>query len=274
MFRRLATRRAGFTLMEALVVIAIIGIVAAILVPTISKARMRARMIECTNNLMQIGLALQMYLDDQGERYPIWPDPEDPDPDLFEFTRPDGTPYLLEATYVVQWSSIDSPDLVNEKIGLGCLYPDFLRDERVLNEPGGINPMVFDALIDEERNIAANETVESGYFFVNGDFEVEGTKGPIGLNWQHFRTTEPVVWCAQVYDPDPDPTKEIRRFVHNRKEINCLYMDGHVDRIEVPEGRPDEFIVRPDATPEWTVRDVIRSIKEVSGTHNQEDYPQ
>ncbi|MCK4297957.1 MAG: prepilin-type N-terminal cleavage/methylation domain-containing protein, partial [Planctomycetes bacterium] len=52
---RLTARRAGFTLMEALVVIAIIGIVAAILVPTISKARMRGRMIECTNNLMQIG---------------------------------------------------------------------------------------------------------------------------------------------------------------------------------------------------------------------------
>ncbi len=268
---RLTARRAGFTLMEMLVVIAIIAIVAAILVPTISKARMRGRMIECTNNLMQIGLALQMYLDDQGERYPIWPDPDLTRP---EFIRPDDTTYLLEATYVVQWSDTDSPDLVNEKIGLGCLYPDFLRDERVLNEPGGINPMRYNALIDEERNIRENETVESGYFFVNGDFEVEGIKGPLGLNWQHFRSTEPVIWCAQVNDPDPDPTKAIRRLVHNRQEINCLYMDGHVARLDTPEGRPDEFVVRPDATPAWSVRDVIRSIKEVSGTHNQGDYPQ
>jgi len=253
--------------MEMLVVIAIIGIVAAILVPTISKARMRGRMIQCTNNLMQIGMALQMYLDDQGERYPIWPDP---DLDRPEFIRPDDTTYLLEATNVVQWSDVDSPDLVNEKIALGRLYPDYLRDERVLDEPGGVTRMLFDALIDEERHIGENETVESGYFFVNGDFEVEGIEGPIGLNWPHFKSVEPVVWCAQV----SDPTNGIRRLVHNRMEINCLYMDGHVDRIDAPEGRPDEFIVRPDATPAWTVRDVIRSIKEVSGTHNQVDYPQ
>ena len=263
---RLTARRAGFTLMELLVVIAIIGIVAAIVVPAISKARMRARMIECTNNLVQIGMALQMYLDDQGERYPIWPDPDLTRP---EFIRPDDTTYLLEATYVVQWEE-DLPDQVWEKIGLGCLYPDFLRDERVLNEPGGLNPMLFDALIDEERSIGEDETVKSGYFFVNGDFEVDGIRGPIGLNWQHFRSTEPVVWCAQVNDP----ANGIRRFVHSRKEINCLYMDGHVSRLDAPLGRPDEFIVRPDATPAWTVRDVIRSIKEVSGTHNQEDYPQ
>ena len=50
--------------------------------------------------------------------------------------------------------------------------------------------------------------------------------------------------------------------------MNCLYMDGHVERILTPDGRPDEFIVRPLVP--WTMHEVINTIKEVSGTFNQE----
>lgn len=266
MFRRLATRRAGFTLIEALVVIAIIGIVAAILLPTISKARMRARMTECMNNLKQIGMALQIYADDHGERYPTWPDPTG-----IEFTRSDSSTYSLDATYRVQLSSIDSPDLVLEKICLGALFPEFITDERVLDDPGGTVRMPLHALIDEENNVSQDISVDSGYFYVNGDFEIQGDRGPTGLGWLGFKITEPIVWCAEVNDP----VAGIRRLPHRTggtTEINCLYMDGHVARLEAPEGRPDEFIVRPLASPVWTVHDVLSSIKEVSGTYDQE-YP-
>jgi prepilin-type N-terminal cleavage/methylation domain-containing protein/prepilin-type processing-associated H-X9-DG protein len=56
--------RKGFTLIELLVVIAIIAILAAILFPVFAKARERARQSGCTNNLKQMGIANQMYLDD------------------------------------------------------------------------------------------------------------------------------------------------------------------------------------------------------------------
>ncbi len=63
------TRRAGFTLIELLVVIAIIAILAAILFPVFAKAREKARQNSCINNQRQIGIAVQMYVQDHDETF-------------------------------------------------------------------------------------------------------------------------------------------------------------------------------------------------------------
>jgi len=62
--------RRGYTLTEMLVAIAIVGILASILIPTLANARMRARQAVCMSNLKQLGVAFISYSHDHGETVP------------------------------------------------------------------------------------------------------------------------------------------------------------------------------------------------------------
>jgi len=70
------SRQRGYTLVEILVVIAIVAILAAIILPVFAKARGKARQTQCLSNLRQIGAALTMYTDDHDGYYTrgqFWP---------------------------------------------------------------------------------------------------------------------------------------------------------------------------------------------------------
>jgi prepilin-type N-terminal cleavage/methylation domain-containing protein len=167
-------RRRGFTLVELLVVVAIISMLAAILLPVTARARAYARKTHCLSNLGQLGKAIMLYADDYDHWYPccsIMPSTE-PKPglprirDLVEFYAsaevfecPDDKPtdpeYTFLSYYEGEGSSYEWGELCNHlKVGQQPRFVPFklelipiLRDYEAFHRRGstiGINGLYSD----------------------------------------------------------------------------------------------------------------------------------
>jgi prepilin-type N-terminal cleavage/methylation domain-containing protein len=97
----------GFTVIEMLVVVAIIALLACILIPGLARAKAGANRIRCTSYLKQVGLSSRLWANDHEDRYP------------FSSTNAAGSPAWVNSPEVFRHYQVMSNELVTPRI-LAC----------------------------------------------------------------------------------------------------------------------------------------------------------
>jgi len=99
-FGEMKTR--GFTLVELLVVVAVLAILGALLLPALAAAKQKSYRAQCVNNFKQLGLAIQLYADDHGNQLPgpVW---------LGFYENYDNVDYVRLTYYIATYMGVPAP---------------------------------------------------------------------------------------------------------------------------------------------------------------------
>ena len=214
-----------FTLIELLIVIAMIAILAAMLMPALNKARNKASQIACTNNQKQLFLVLHAYLDASETQLPIYdnviwkgaPEWMHRLKDMGLVKTADWKRYSCsKADLTVNYTSAEASKVTTFCYGIN---PGYMIEKRQLYyEHDGVSPWLFFRKNSNQRGVLIYKKLKSPSVVIMLADTKRGPDMPYNYNRIDIRNNYGRFWDA-----------------HGAKRCNIVYCDGHASAADVME---------------------------------------
>ncbi|QQE13838.1 DUF1559 domain-containing protein [Planctomycetota bacterium] len=215
----------AFTLIELLVVISIIAILIGILLPALAKARHSAQIVNCGQNLRQIGIAIHAYAVNEDGHIPISTAPAD----FMHFY--DGQ-YAPTSQIQLMTPSGNKP---SELVGYGKILDGYISEGLAFFCPADDD---LDNADEEFEKIASGEDVFSSYYYRNHPESDKTLIENLGI-WKD-NNGQGVTLTALALDRNSLP--EVPQYGinaqtnHQVETVNILHTDGHVGQNREDNG--------------------------------------
>jgi prepilin-type N-terminal cleavage/methylation domain-containing protein/prepilin-type processing-associated H-X9-DG protein len=203
-------RRRGFTLVELLVVVAIVALLLAVLAPTLLQTRARSKLSACLSNLRQIGIGIQAYALQHNDAIP-----RGPTEPLFYFPSQGWDEWATNQVWIGELKAAQ---------GLGPLVARDITQPRVLYCPADDTNDPVEEL--EKLDRRGDADAYCSYLYRQRDQTTRDRLDNLGENGLGLAAR------ALALDANSLGEGDFARTNHQARHVNILYLDGHGETFE------------------------------------------